>query len=132
MNADELQKFGSRYAAAWCSRIAASVAAFFEENGSLRINGGPPSEGRAAISAAAQSFMTDFPDMVVSMDAVSMRGTEAIFKWTLAGTNNGPGGTGRPVQISGYEEWRFGKTGLIVLSNGYFDEADYQRQLSGK
>ena len=75
--------------------------------------------------------MTAFPDMVVSVDNVSLRGSEAIFQWTLVGTNTGPGGTGKSVRICGYEEWRFGKTGLIGASKGHFDEADYQRQLGG-
>ncbi len=132
MNADELNDFSRRYATAWCSQSAASVAAFYEENGSLQINGGSPSKGRVAITTAAQSFMTAFPDMVVSLDDVGMRGSYAIFRWTLAGTNTGPGGSGNLVRISGYEEWRFGETGLIGESKGYFDEADYQRQLSGK
>ena len=45
--------------------------------------------------------------------------------------NTGPGGTGRPVRISGVEQWRIGADGLIEESKGQFDEADYQRQLSG-
>jgi len=47
---------------------AASVASFFADNGSLKINQGSPSVGRAAITAAARGFMTAFPDMVVKMD----------------------------------------------------------------
>jgi hypothetical protein len=70
--------------------------------------------------------------MVVSLDDVSMHGTDTVFKWTLIGTNTGPGGQGKSVFIRGYEEWRFGKTSLIVESKGHFDEADYQRQLIGK
>ena len=31
-----------------------------------------PSVGRTAIAAAAQDFMTDFPDRVVTMDGVSV------------------------------------------------------------
>lgn len=132
MNADQLRDFGARYAAAWCSQSAESVAAFYEEDGSLQINRGRPSQGRVAISEAAQSFMTAFPDMVVTLDDVSMSGSQAQFKWTLVGTNTGPGGTGKRVQISGYEEWQFGETGLIQVSKGHFDEADYQSQLNGK
>ena len=132
MNADELNDFSLRYAAAWSSQSAVSVAAFYEENGSLQINDGPPSKGRVAITAAAQSFMTAFPDMVVSRGDAGMRGSGAIFRWTLVGTNTGPGGTGKLLRISGYEEWRFGKTGLIGESKGHFDEADYERQLSSK
>jgi hypothetical protein len=132
MNTSEQIDFGRRYATAWCSQNAASVAAFYEDNGSLQINGGPPSIGRAAITAAAQSFMTAFPDMVVSMDEMSAVEGGAIFRWTLVGTNTGPGGTGNRVRISGYEQWNFGESGLVSESKGHFDEADYQRQLSAK
>jgi len=55
--------FAIRYTAAWCSKSAASVAAHFAERGSLAINGGEPAIGRAAITAAAQGFMSAFPDM---------------------------------------------------------------------
>lgn len=58
MDAAQLKSFGARYTAAWCSQNAASVAAFFSEAGSLKINDGDPSVGRAAIIAAAQGFMT--------------------------------------------------------------------------
>ena len=74
MTASELRDFGSRYTAAWCSQVPARVASFYAENGSLTINGSSPSVGRAAISAAAQEFMTAFPDMVVTMDGVSLEG----------------------------------------------------------
>jgi len=131
MNAEELQDFGERYAIAWCSQNAESVASFYEKDGSLQINAGAPSVGRVAITAAAQAFMTAFPDMVVSLDEVSFRGDQAVFRWTLAGANTGPGGSGKPVRISGYEEWRFGENGLIGESKGHFDDVDYQRQLNG-
>ena len=85
--------------------------------------------GRAAITATAQGFMTAFPDMVVKMDRVSQEGTHAVFHWTWTGTNTGPGGTGKSVRISGYEQWTLGPDGLITESKGHFDEADYQRQL---
>jgi len=73
--------------------------------------------------------MTTFPDMVVAMDDVSLEGDHAVYRWTLTGTNAGPGGTGKAVRISGYEEWTFDLNGLIAESNGHFDEAEYQRQL---
>lgn len=131
MNADELKEFGTRYTAAWCSQNAASVAAFFAESGWLSINDGVPAVGRAAITASAQSFMTDFPDLVVAMDDVVPQGNRALYRWTLTGTNTGPEGTGRKVRIQGHEEWTIGADGLIAESRGRFDAADYQRQLSG-
>lgn len=129
MDAATLNDFGTRYTAAWCSQDAASVAAFFAVGGSLTINGGVPSVGRAAITAAAQGFMTAFPDLVVAMDGVSLDGARAVYRWTLTGTNTGSGGTGRPVRISGYEEWTFGADGVIADSQGHFDADDYNRQL---
>jgi len=129
MDYSKLSEFATRYTAAWCSQNAASVASFFAEGGSLKINEGSPSIGRAAITEAAQGFMATFPDMVVKMDRLDVNGSHATYHWTLIGTNTGPGGTGKPVRISGYEEWRFGADGLIAESRGHFDEAEYQRQL---
>ena len=128
-DATRLMEFGRKYTAAWCSQDPASVAAFFAEKGSLKINDAPPSVGRTAITAAAQGFMTAFPDMVVTMDSVSLEGGGAVYRWTLTGTNTGPGGTGKAVRVNGYEEWTFGADGLIAESRGHFDEAEYNRQL---
>ena len=132
MTADQLRQFATRYAAAWGSQDAASVAEFFSPAASLKINAASPAVGRAAIAAAAQGFMTAFPDMTVSMDGISMEGGRAVFRWTLTGTNTGPGGTGNAVQISGYEEWTIGADGLIAGSKGHFDEVEYQRQLNAR
>jgi ketosteroid isomerase-like protein len=126
MNQTQLTDFATRYAAAWSSQDPAKLASFYAENGSLRVNAGAPSVGRAAITAAAQGFMTD---MVVKLDRVSQEGNHAIFRWIWTGTNTGPGGTGKAVRISGYEEWTLGADGLIAESKGHFDEVEYQRQL---
>ena len=129
MTGDELRTFAERYTAAWCSGEPARVASFFEEGGSLTINGGVPSTGRTAIAAAAEGFMTAFPDMVVEMDGIAGDAVAAVYRWTLSGTNDGPGGTGRAVHIRGREEWTLGSSGLIARSFGRFDEAEYRRQL---
>ena len=129
MESTTLNDFAARYTAAWCSQNASHVASFFTDQGSLKINEGSPSIGRVAITAAVQSFMTAFPDLVIRMDRLDIEDGRAIYHWTLAGTNSAPGGTGRPVRISGYEEWRIGSDGLIAESKGHFDEAEYQRQL---
>jgi uncharacterized protein (TIGR02246 family) len=123
-----LTQFAERYTAAWCSENAASVAAFFAPDGSLTINHGTPFVGRAAITAAAQSFMTAFPDLVVKMDDLTVAGAHVKCHWTLTGTNTGPGGTGKSVRINGYEQWRFADDGLIAESQGRFDQAAYQKQ----
>jgi uncharacterized protein (TIGR02246 family) len=126
---NQLRKLAQGYTAAWCSQNAASVAAFYSPDGSLTINNGPSAVGRAAITEAAQGFMTSFPDMKVFMDDLTIDGERAVYHWTLQGTNTCQGGTGKRVRISGFERWRIGADGLIAESNGHFDSALYQRQL---
>jgi len=131
VTSDDLTKFAQRYAKAWCSQNPESVAAFFAEHGSISINNGPPAVGRAAIAKEAQSFMTTFPDMVVTMDKLLRDEEGTTFHWTLTGTNTEPGGTGKRVRISGYELWKIDNDGLIAESKGHFDAAYYERQLRG-
>jgi predicted ester cyclase len=125
----ELTTFANRYAEAWCSQNPESVAGFFAENGSLRVNDAAPAIGRAAIAETARGFMSAFPDMIVTLDKLERQGDRTAFHWTLSGTNTGPGGLGKKVRISGYELWTIGHDGLVAESEGYFDSAEYERQL---
>ena len=125
----KLRDFAVLYTAAWCSQDPASVAAFFSPDASLTVNRGTPAIGRSQITELAQSFMTTFPDLQVLMDDVRVRADCAEYHWTLIGTSTGPGGTGHRVRISGFERWQIGADGLIAVSDGQFDEADYRRQL---
>jgi hypothetical protein len=128
-DSDRLLDFGRRYTEAWCSQDPASVAEHYAPEGSLTINGGPPSVGRAAITEAARSFMIAFPDMRVLMDDLRVQDGSIEYHWTLIGTNTGPGGTGNRVRITGFEEWTMGDDGLIAESQGHYDQAEYDRQL---
>jgi hypothetical protein len=73
--------------------------------------------------------MTAFPDMIVSMDSLPTTPKGIAFHWTLTGTNTGPDGTGKKVQISGFELWQLDDKGLIKESQGSFDADEYNRQL---
>ena len=73
--------------------------------------------------------MTDFPDLQVLMDDLIVRADLAEYHWTLIGTNAGPGGTGKRVRISGFEEWKMSADGLIAESQGHFDSTEYQQQI---
>jgi len=127
----QLLDFAARYTAAWCSHNPQRVSEFFTHNGSLTINRGIPAVGRPAIADAAQSFMSAFPDLRVSMNDLRRNGSRVEYHWILTGTNSGPQGTGRQVHISGFESWLFSPDGLISDSLGTFDGADYDRQLHG-
>jgi uncharacterized protein (TIGR02246 family) len=124
-----LRKFAEDYAAAWRSMDPTRVAAHFAPNGSLAVNDAAPAVGRDAIAATAQGFYTALPDMQVYCDDLVIDGPRVEFQWTFTGTNTGPGGTGKAVRVSGYEEWTI-DDGLIATSLGHYDAAEYARQLA--
>lgn len=127
----DLDDFGNRYAAAWSSGDPARLASFYAEDGSLVVNG-TAHEGREAVRETAASFMAAFPDMWITMDSVVDRGDgHAVFYWTWTGTNTGPGGTGRAVDLQGYEEWTFAGDDEIARSDGHYDEDEYRLQVTG-
>jgi predicted ester cyclase len=122
---ERLRDFARSYTDAWCSHDPARVAAHFAPGGTIAVNGGEPT----GAEDVARSFMDAFPDIEVFMDDVVVRDEVVEYGWTFTGTNTGPGGTGKPVRISGLEEWTFGDDGLVVESRGGFDQAEYERQL---
>ena len=128
--APPIEQLARDYARAWSSGDPEQVAAHFEVDGSLAVNDADPARGRGAIAGVARSFMTDLPDMEVSFDGLDRDGERHMFRWTLTGTNTGPGGTGARVKISGAEAWLLGENGLIADSLGRFNEDDYARQLA--
>jgi len=126
---EQLRAFAERYTAAWCSMDPARVAEQYAPGGSLAINDGPPAVGRAAITEAAQGFYVALPDMQVFMDDLVVEGDRIEYHWTFTGTNTGPGGTGKAVRVSGFEEWTIDDDGHIYASLGHYDAAENARQL---
>jgi uncharacterized protein (TIGR02246 family) len=121
-----VRSFAERYTAAWCSGDPAQVAHHYAPDGSLVINDGTPSVGRAEITVAAKSFMDTFPDLQVLLDEVR-RGTDAVeYHWTLVGTHVE---TGNHVRVSGYELWELAGD-VIQKSDGHFDQAEYDKQVA--
>ena len=120
-----VRDFARSYTEAWCTHDPASVASHYVPGGTIAINGGEPTD----VTEVARAFITAFPDIEVLMDDVVVRGEAVVYHWTFTGTNTGPGGTGKAVRISGYEEWTFGEGGLVATSQGYYDQDEYERQL---
>ena len=116
MSTEELNDHANRYTAAWNSGNPDSVAAFFSENGSLKVNDAEPAVGREAIANVARGFMTAFPDMTLEMRELRIGEESVQYHWRFTGTNTGPGGTGAPVDFGGYEEWTFGEDKLVIFS----------------
>ena len=114
-----------RYTDAWCSHDPTRVAEHFVPGGTIAINGGDPAE----VTEVARSFIDAFPDIELFMDDVVFNDETVEYHWTFTGTNTGPGGTGRAVRITGFEEWTIGGDGLVVESLGTYDHDEYDRQL---
>ena len=125
LDQDQVRDFVRSYTEAWCSHDPARVADHFTPGGTIAINGGEP----AGILEVARSFMSAFPDIQVYVDDVVSKEGMVEFHWTFTGTNTGPGGTGKWVRITGFEEWTFGADGLVAESRGHYDQAEYDRQL---
>ena len=118
------------YTLGWNSGDPTAVGAHYAESGWIRINDGPPWEGREGVTAMAASFMEAFPGMRLSLDDLRVSGSRAVFSWTLEGANDGPGGTGKRVRISGHEIWRIDGDCKVASSHGYFDSSAFGRQLT--
>ena len=128
---NKMLEFGKNYTEAWNTKEPAKMASFYAEDGELTVNNGTPAIGRQQLAETAQSYMEAFPDMVLTMDSLTVNNGKYRYYWTFKGTNSGPGGTGKKVDFSGFEEWTMNKEGLVQTSIGTYDAEDYQRQLEG-
>ena len=116
------------YTAAWNSGAAEAVAAFYAEDGGIVINNGAPWRDRAGVAAMAAGFFADVPDLRLVCDGVRAAGDHVVYLWTFTGRH---AGTGRPLRITGWEEWDIDAAGKVAASRGWFDAADYGRQVGG-
>jgi hypothetical protein len=103
------------------------VAAFYEGNGRITINDGEPLVRRMAIAEMARGFYGEFPDLLVHLDGIRTAGNNAIFLWTLEGTQSQ---TGNRVKVGGWEEWRLSDDLLVSEPRGRFDALEYDRQVA--
>ena len=126
MPAFEIRKIAEAYTEAWCSRSGEKVASFFAEDATSIINKGEPTIGRAAIAEAMGAFFVEFPDLVLHMDDLRTGGNQAIYLWTLEGTNSE---TGNFVRIPGWQNWVLSDDLLIVEADGGYDAGEYERQV---
>jgi nuclear transport factor 2 (NTF2) superfamily protein len=117
-----IRQLAQSYTEAWCSRDAARVASHYAPGATIAINGGEP----AGIEEVAASFVAAFPDITLYQDDLVVGDEVVEYHWTFTGTSSE---TGKWVRIAGFEEWTIGSSGLIEMSKGTFDEAEYERQL---
>jgi uncharacterized protein (TIGR02246 family) len=115
------------YTAAWNSGSAEAVSMFYAEDGRIVINRGSPWEGRSGVAQMAAGFFADVPDLKLVCDGVRIAGTHVAYLWTFTGTH---ASSGRPLRVSGWEEWELDADVKVKASLGWFDVDDYARQTS--
>ena len=76
--------------AAWNRGDAEAIGAFVAEDVIWRdVALGMPLHGRAALLAAAQAYMTAFPDLHIEVTSVTLDGPRLVQEWTVTGTHRG-------------------------------------------
>lgn len=123
------EALAAAYTGAWNTGNPDAVAAFFAADGAIIINNGSPWQGRAGVAQMAAGFFADIPDLSLRCDAARGAGDHLVYVWTFTGTHSA---TGNAVSVAGWEEWDLDGNGLITLSRGWFDAADYARQTAPK
>jgi uncharacterized protein (TIGR02246 family) len=123
-----MKQIATDYAKAWTSKSPEAVASYYAEDGAISINRGDTLKGRAAITEMAAGFYGAFPDLIVHCDEIRTAGNHAIFVWTLEGHH---AETKNYVEVGGWEEWELDDDMKVKSSLGWFDAADYERQIAG-
>jgi uncharacterized protein (TIGR02246 family) len=129
LGVDRISKIARHYEAAWNSGDPDQVAACYSENGGIIINRGVPWQGRARVAEMAAGFYADVNDMRVILDDLRIAGSHVAFIWTFTGRH---AGTGKPLDVKGWEEWDLDADGSITASKGWFDAEEYARQVAGQ
>ncbi|NKX44873.1 ester cyclase [Roseicyclus persicicus] len=124
---ESIAAIAAAYTAAWNSGSASAVASFYAETGGIVINRGTPWTGRAGVQAMAEGFFADVPDLTLTCDGLRVAGDHVVYLWTFTGHH---AGTGNPLLITGWEEWDIDADGKVAASRGWFDAADYARQVA--
>lgn len=128
MTREAALEFAASYTAAWNSGKPDAVAAHYAADGVIVINRGVPWTARAGIAAMAAGFYADVPDLSLVCDDVRVAGDHVAYIWTFTGHH---AVTGRSLSIRGWEEWDMDTDGRVQSSRGWYDAADYARQVAG-
>lgn len=126
---NKIKSIAAEYTAAWNSGSAKAVASFYAADGRIVINRGTPWEMRSGVEAMAAGFFADVPDLALTCDDVRVAGNHVVYFWAFTGTHSA---TKNPLRIVGWEEWDFDDDMKVKSSRGWFDAADYARQVAGE
>ncbi|WP_170689468.1 nuclear transport factor 2 family protein [Ruegeria faecimaris] len=122
------RRMAQDHCAAWTNRASGDVAGRYAEHTLMIMNGGEPMKSRTEIGDMAAGFMADFPDLVLNLDTVLVADHHMVYAWTFEGHHKE---TGNHVRFSGWEEWDLDDNLKVTKSLGWYDGADYERQVAG-
>ena len=105
------------------------MASRYSKNTTMGMNGGDPMTSQAEIADMAAGFMSDFPDLVLTLDSVLVADHHMVYVWTFEGHHKD---TGNHVKFSGWEEWDLDDDLKVIKSLGWYDNVDYERQVAGE
>ena len=125
---EDVARFAEAYTAAWNSGSPQNVAAHFAEDGEIVINRGTPWRGRSGVAEMAAGFFADVPDLQLTCDGVRCAGFHVVYLWTFRGH---AAGTTNALTVHGWEEWDLSDDMRVIASRGWYDSADYARQVTG-
>ena len=121
------RSMAQKHCEAWTNKTPEVVASRYAEAATMIMNGGEPMTSRSQICDMAAGFMADFPDLVLSLGTVLVANRHMIYAWTFEGHHRE---TGNYVRFSGWEEWDLDDDLKVIKSFGWYDGADYERQVS--
>ncbi len=90
-----------------------------------------PSQGLDGLKAVITQFRTAYPDFRIVFDDVWYTENNAFARWTVTGTNTGPGETpptGKAITVSGLTRLQY-ENGMAVMEDVYFDTMGWLQQL---
>ncbi len=122
---------GEKYTEAWNSKNPGNVAAFYDDQAMLVVNG-DSLKGKLSVINFAKSFMRNFPNMKLTMDSLVADNEGYSYYWSFRGNYEGPYGNGNRIVSNGFEKWILNEEGLIEVSIGTFDEKDFRKQMNAK
>lgn len=122
----DIKRISREYTEAWNQRDPVAIAERFAPDARMVINGDTTHEGASDLRAMAAEFISELPDLTMTMNRLERDGDRIVYHWTVEGTH---AGTGRPVRVSGTESWLLGADGRIIESRETWDEAAWLAQI---
>lgn len=123
---DTARRMAEAHCAAWTQKKPDTVAERYAQNATMIMNRGEPMTSRSEIGEMAAGFMANFPDLVLSLDTVLVADHHMVYAWTFQGQHKE---SGNHVRFSGWEEWDLDENLQVARSFGWYDGADYDRQV---